>query len=238
MLSKDTKYRLLHAVTSQSVADEIEKRLIDVKPADQNASIALLATLNKEDLTYRLQVGTASNRVGAELAKKLNGMVDVLKAHANGVENPGSPEVPEVPATKAQFVGQVAGMTTDITIEADMAGADGNITLIADSVSTIADLIIAHNLVAGAGEQVSVVLGDDTQIPTEDIVLSGGADLVPAIPAVPASDPDLIAAKIKMGSEHLSNEGYVYVLDALCDVAAAKDFEAAFNKMVDLVQSI
>jgi hypothetical protein len=75
----------------------------------------------------------------------------------------------------AQFQGQVTGMTTDVTIDADVAGAAGNITLVADGIKDIDTLISDWNT-ANPGNTVSLFSGDGSQIPTDDIVLSGGVD--------------------------------------------------------------
>lgn len=82
-------------------------------------------------------------------------------------------------AVEAQFSGQVTGMTTDVTIDADVAGVAGNVTLVADSISDIDDLIAAWNI-ANPANTVTLSLGDGSQVPTADITLSGGADAVAA----------------------------------------------------------
>lgn len=78
------------------------------------------------------------------------------------------------PAT-ASFTGQVAGMTTNVTITANNPGAAGNITLTADSVTSISGLITAWNL-ANPTNQVTLTSGNGAQVPTANIVLSGGSD--------------------------------------------------------------
>jgi len=75
----------------------------------------------------------------------------------------------------AQFTGQVAGMTTNVTIDADTAGVAGNITLTADSVTDIDGLISAWNL-ANPSNTITLTTGDGSQVPTADITLAGGAD--------------------------------------------------------------
>lgn len=91
MLSKDTAYRLDHAVTDEKVSDEIAARLISQTPADPSEAQAVLDILDSSekmtmDIAERLYVGLAGDadgRAGKELAKKINGMVKVLKAQAN-----------------------------------------------------------------------------------------------------------------------------------------------------------
>jgi hypothetical protein len=79
--------------------------------------------------------------------------------------------------TYASFVGQVAGMTTDVTINADVAGTAGNITLNGDGSSTVSDLILAWNT-TNPGNTVTLASGDGTQIPDifTLIKLIGGSD--------------------------------------------------------------
>lgn len=231
MLSKDTLYRLEHAVTDEDLgkpigtADEIAARLIDTTPADASAAQDLLDILDKSlngRIEERLFVGLAGDGNGAagrEIAKKVNGMIAVLEAQADG---------DEVAATAAQFQGQVAGMTTDITIDADVAGAAGNITLTQDG-SDIDTLIANHNAGAPADEQVTLSSGDGSQVPTADITLTGGAD---------ASDANLAPAKAAMGSEPMSESTRYSLEVALTSKEAADEFKAAYDAMVAAVQAI
>ena len=87
-----------------------------------------------------------------------------------------------IAAVAAQFIGQVAGMTTDVTIDADVAGAAGNVTLTGDGVEDIDSLISIHNA-AEPGNTLTLSAGDGTQVPDlgADIVLSGGADADPGL---------------------------------------------------------
>lgn len=227
MLSQDTSYRLDHAVTDDKVGDEIAARLISATPADSAAAQAVLDIL---DISAKMQksiderlftalAGDANGRAGKELAKKINGMVAVLQAKADGSE---------IAAEAAQFQGQVAGMTTDVTIDADVAGAAGNITLTADSITDIDGLIVVWNL-ANPANEVTLSAGDGSQIPTANIVLSGGSN---------ASDGNLAPAKAAMGSDLMSNDTYDCLKHALGDKAAADEFKAAYNAMIAAVQAI
>lgn len=67
----------------------------------------------------------------------------------------------------AFFTGQVAGMTTDITLKAVSTG----VTLTADGVKDIDTLISEHN-VANNNDPVYLLSGDGSQVPTVDIVLT------------------------------------------------------------------
>lgn len=227
MLSQDTAHRLDHAVTDDKVGDEIAARLIDTTPVNAGAAQAILDILDlspkmEASIAERLFTGLAGDadgRAGKEIARKVNGMVAVLKAQANGNE---------VAATFAQFSGQVAGMTTNVTIDADVAGAAGNITLIADSIADVDALIATWNG-ANPANAVTLSAGDGSQVPTANIVLAGGTN---------ASDADLAPAKAAMGSEIMSSDTYNCLLHALTDEKAALEFRAAYNTMVAAVQAI
>lgn len=87
-------------------------------------------------------------------------------------------------AALASFSGQVAGMTTDVVITADEAGAAGNDVLLTfDGVADIAAVLAAWNL-ANPTKTASVTSGDDSQIPdnAEEIQLASGSD-APALTA-------------------------------------------------------
>lgn len=225
MLSKDLVFRLTHAVTDEKIADEIAARLeVSATPANPSEAQDVLDLLDESRsraVEERLIIGLAGDgSQGLELAKKINLMVEVLKAKADG---------DEISAVAASFSGQVAGMTTDVVIDADVAGAAGNITLTADSVTDIDGLIAAHNAGAGAGEEVSLTSGDGSQVPTEDIVLAGGSD---------ASDGNLAPAKLAMGSEPMSEDARFHLEHALGSKAAADEMKAAYDAMVSAVQAI
>lgn len=225
MLSRDTEYRLEHALTDQAIADEVAARVeVASTPATANDAQAILALLDAtldEAIAERLVVGLAGDgSQGRELSAKITGMVAVLQAKANG---------DEIAATAASFTGQVAGMTTDVTITADVAGAAGNITLTADSISDISALIAAHNSGATAEEQVTLTSGDGSQVPTADITLAGGAD---------AQDTDIAGAKAAMGSEPMSEDTRYHLEHALGSKAAADEMKASYDAMVAAIQAI
>lgn len=227
MLSNDTAYRLDHAVTDDKVGDEIAARLISTTPANPAAAQAVLDILDTSDkmnaqIAERLftaLAGDANGRAGREIAKKINGMVAVLRAKADGNE---------VAAEFAQFVGQVAGMTTDVTIDADVAGAAGNITLVADSIKDIDTLISDWNI-ANPANTLTLSAGNGAQVPTANIVLSGGAN---------ASDANLVPAKAAMGSDAMSEDTYQCLRHALGSDVAADEFRNAYNAMIVVVQAI
>jgi len=159
-------------------------------------------------------VALANSPSGKEIADKFNALVDFLKAQADGSE---------VAAVAAQFVGQVAGMTTDVTIDADVAGVAGNVTLTADSIKDI------DTLIADAGVALTLSAGDGAQVPTADIVLTGGAD---------ASDANLVPAQAAMGSDKMSDATFERLVIAMASRSAAQEFKDAFDAMIDAAQNI
>lgn len=81
-----------------------------------------------------------------------------------------------VPAKHANFVGQVAGMTSSVTIQADNAGTAGNsISLSFDGSTSITAEIAAWNT-ANPSNTASLLSGSGAQIPNnlQTINLSGG----------------------------------------------------------------
>ncbi len=82
------------------------------------------------------------------------------------------------PPVAATFTGQVAGMTTDVTLTAVVPGDAGNsIALVGDGTSTLAQLITAWN-VANPGNTVSLTSGSGSQIldNAAEIDLADGSD--------------------------------------------------------------
>ncbi len=227
MLSKDTSFRLEHAVTDSKVGDEIAARLISVTPASAGAAQAVLNILDTSakmnasiaERLYDGLAGDAEGRAGKEMAKKINGMVAVLKAKANGSE---------VAAVAAHFTGVVAGLTTPVTITANTAGSAGNVSLVADSVKTVATLISDWNT-AHPSNQLTLTSGVGTQVPTANIPLTGGSN---------AADADHAPAKAAMGAEPMSADTKDCLKHALGDQKAADELEAAYNAMVAAVQAI
>jgi len=101
---------------------------------------------------------------------------------AQGIGAGAEPSEPSVPAEAASFTGQVDGMSTDVTIDADNAGAAGNVTLGVDGIMDLDALIAGWNI-AYPLNTLTLSSGDGEQIPSEDIVLSGGSDEIPEVPA-------------------------------------------------------
>lgn len=79
--------------------------------------------------------------------------------------------------TKAEFSGQVAGMTENVVIRANISGTGGNsITLTFDGVDDISTALATWNT-ANASNQATLISGSGGQVPDngEQIVLSSGA---------------------------------------------------------------
>lgn len=90
MLSKDTEFRLDHAVTDEKTSDEIAARVeVSTSPTTTAEADAILALLDKSkdaDITERMFVGLAGDgRPGNEISKKLKAMFGVLEARSANV---------------------------------------------------------------------------------------------------------------------------------------------------------
>jgi hypothetical protein len=221
------KLRLEHAltdptsgVTDGTIADEVVVRLGIGTPASSSAAATSVALLNSnlnDNIINKFIIALTDDAFGSEVSGKLNTMIDVLQAKAD-----------EVAAVAASFTGQVAGMTTDVTIDADNAGAAGNVTLVFDGIDDIDDVILAWNT-ANPTNTVTLSSGDGTQVPNAgNIVLAGGSD---------ASAPNLATAKAAMGSTHMSDGAFERLVSALGDRAYATEFKTLYNTMIDNIQA-
>lgn len=221
MFSQDTKLRLVHAVSDQFVADEVEKRIfaLQVAPASAEEATALLASFNHK-LDDKIKAHLTSGYCESGFTKAY----EILSVKVIAIKKILSKFVSGITAAIASvFTGQVAGMTTDVTITADVAGLAGDITLVQDG-SDIDALIAAWNL-ANAANTVTLTAGDGSQIPTANITLAGGADEVPAT---------LTAEKAEYSSKSLDEETKVESVVSLAKEEAGKElFEA-----IELVDSV
>ena len=122
MLSQDTSFRLDHAVTDERVGDEIAARLISDTPANASEAQDILDVLDVSskmaasiaERLYEGLAGDAEGRAGRELARKINGMVTVLQAQADGLEIPAAAAVATL------------DLTADITLTSVASGAARN----------------------------------------------------------------------------------------------------------------
>lgn len=92
----------------------------------------------------------------------------------------GDAEKAAVPAIAASYSGAPAGTSTSITILANVAGNDGNISFSADGTSSLTTLVGNWN--ATNPNNLITLNGDGTQIPSlGSIVLTGGANAIAAV---------------------------------------------------------
>lgn len=92
----------------------------------------------------------------------------------------------------ASYTGTPTGATTAVTITAVTPGTGGNVTLVVNSTSTIAELIAAWNLdYFGTAATLELTTGDGTQIPTANIVIAGGTASTDAYITLTAKDASI-----------------------------------------------
>lgn len=87
MLSKDTEFRLEHAVTDRGLDDEIAARVeISSSPlntAQANAVLAIIDSSLNASIEERMRVALAGDgSQGDEISAKLNGLIAVLEARS------------------------------------------------------------------------------------------------------------------------------------------------------------
>lgn len=286
MLSPNTKLRLVHAVTSQAVADQIEKILaVNTTPADVAAANALafrLKSVMNDEVQQRLfnaLAGDGNGKAGKELSRKVNGAKNVLSAFGDGNESEQANATATFATTTPIILTDAPGLGNDgaarngntITLNVNPPAPSGVILLtvnngvgpnypaftinitpatIADeTVSlTTAEFVEFINTRAVTGKSVSFnpsliaritqqtatgggpeVLADGGEGDGLVATFSGGAS---------AADTDTAPAQASMGMEKLSKEDMFSLTHALGDEAAAKEFEAAYNAMIDAIQAI
>jgi len=222
MLTSFSKQHLISFISDEQIANDIEKRLLFQAYANYQVPMAKIREY--------LEVAIANKEHGDFLASTLQQAELIKYEEVAGV----IPLVPEVPAVAAQFIGQVAGMTTDVTIDADVAGIAGNVTLIADSITDIDGLIAAWNL-ANVGNELTLSAGIGTQIPTADIDLAGGADL---IPEVPASNPTYDAAVLAFSQTAFSANFKEWLIVAMANREAALEVDALHTALLVTIAAL
>jgi len=149
--------------------DKIDKK--DEVLADSPAAYKYLRGIQRrQDANFGQQLQpTRDDKPGKEML-----VLADLAALDNTVDN-------DIAAETAFFEGQVAGMITDVRIEADDAGADGNDVLLEfDGLDDIDTVLAAWNI-ANPTKTATLVSGDGSQVPDnlEEIQLAGGADAIP-----------------------------------------------------------
>ncbi len=304
ILQKSLKVRF----GSRKLVAELVARLdVSTTPADDTAAATVLEGLDissrtKSKMKNVLGIWLCDKRASDEIAGKINGMINVLQAQADGnevaavaaafsgqvnkqsgtivltaddvgvsgndtilnfdgvitvqnavdawnVANPAdsiivtSGVTSVVPingqtiqlsggdvSTQASFNNKVLVLTTAFVIDADTAGAAGNITLTGDGTKTIAVLISDWNT-AHPSNTVTLASGTGSQIPanTEVIELTGGAD---------ATDSNVADTLAAMGSDDMSDRAAKRVLKMLGKQVLADEFISAYNDMVDAISAI
>lgn len=121
-------------------------------------------------------------------------------------------------ASVAYFLGQVAGMTEDVEVDADNAGTIGNSILLEFNGSdTIADVVAAWNL-ANPSNTATVISGDDTQVPDSgtSMQLAEGAEKSYEVEDVPG---DITATLTFTGADiDTATQGYAEVWVLLASI--------------------
>ncbi len=184
-INNDTLFRLKHAVTDADIANEIAVRLsVASAPSNAAAAQAILDSFDLSDsmsrsIEERLKIALAGDgSQGAELAKKINLMIDVLQAQANG---------DDVAAVAAQAT---LDLTADIILTSVAAGSARNtntLTLqIAAAAANPTNTILAGFTGTAAAITLTITPNDGTNNPanvaaqatldlTADIILTSVA---------------------------------------------------------------
>jgi len=246
-LSKSTKAFLESMVTSQPYADEIERRLLLTAPATAAAAVTALLNLNQgrefnSRLADCLRWALADDgSEGAELARVLNGCVEVVHTKAYSY-------VAAVKASKAvqdlTYVAKNTGTGGNAVTVSYVAGAAQGAEVvtvvvnaievqIADGASTATQVKTAvDNSVAAMALLTSCtvtgVAGDAQDAFAPPVNLAGGAV---------AKNPDMVAAKILMGSTAMSARTLTVLASAICSAPAAAEIKAAYDAMVTAIQA-
>lgn len=223
MFTDKSKQHIVSAISNQELADDLELRLSVATPADAAEATATLASYKQPVSRHReyLTVALCQKEAGDEIADRLQAAENVLKAVANGEETLVAP------AEAAAFEGQVVGMTTDVTIEADVPGAAGNdIILEFDGIVDIDAALLAWNT-ANSENTASLTAGDGSQIPdnAESIQLADGLD-------ADFEDQDLGPSLTALSQDPLTASTKERLTIAFCDQAAASEFSEQFDSMV------
>lgn len=151
-LSNDTEFRLDHAVTDEKIGEEIAARVeVSSTPADDTAAQAILDILDpakNADIAERLFValaGDGNGAAGRELAQKINGMIAVLQAKADGTEIAAvAAEATWATSAAITLTSVATGSARNgdtVTLEVEAAAANPTDTVLADVTGT-ADAIV------------------------------------------------------------------------------------------------
>lgn len=268
-LSKDSLLRLNHAVTSESVGDEIAARLILATPATEAAASSALSLLDRglnSSVLERLTIALAGDSIGAngsEIAGKINGAANVLKAMSDGVGSVA--EVSRIVAdtrtntADGEYFDIDARSGNQYRVYMDTTGGDstqpaaGGRTLTrvdisggADTAANVADLVAG--VLNGLSDFSCPTTGTGTVDATDankgvvaniaDGNLSAGSIWAFSTQTQGVNAPAIATEQAAMGSAHLSASAKFSLIHALADEAAANDFESHYNAMVDAINGI
>jgi len=152
MISDNTLFRLEHAVTDKALAQEISARLGTGAPADASEAqeaLDLLSEAKNASLLERMVTALAGDGRGAagrELAGKLNGMIDVLKAQADGDEVPAEAATATLatsaPITLTSAATGSARNGDTLTLQVLAADANTDDEIVVDVTGTADDITI------------------------------------------------------------------------------------------------
>lgn len=290
MLSPNTKIRLVHAVASQAVADQIENTLkTSSTPATPEEAQAILAKLNKvmnsevKERLFSALAGDGNGRAGKELSRKVVGAKNVLQAFENGNETEAALATATLATTTPIIFTDVDGLGLDgaakngsvintiVNPPSSNAGDQVNITatgagpnfasiniiitpndgtnndLITVDLTT-AELVEAINTGAVVGKNIFFSPGTALRLSQqtasgggpEIFELGGEGDgLVATFSGGAAgADTDIAPAKAAMGMEKLSAADLFSLTHAMGDEAAAKEFKAAYDAMIEAIQAV
>lgn len=216
MLSNDTANRLDHAVTDTKVGDEIAARLISSTPANAGAAQAILDILDTSNkmnasIAERLFTALAGDNNGAagkELAKKINGMVPVLRAKADGNEIPAVAATATLDLTADIILTSVAAgaarNTNTFTLQVLAAAANPTNTVLAAFTGTAAAIILTITPNDGTNNTATPV-----NLTTAQIVelINTGAVAGKAVTVTDASSRRILQTATGGGAQNVADSG-------------------------------
>jgi hypothetical protein len=176
-ISKDKIKSITPNGTCAYVANTEASSVIDITGATITVGHRYVARIVYNDLyehpgqfTHSYEAIAATGETAITLANKLYTRIN---AHAGR----------RVTAYNAYFSGTVAGVSPAATIVGSGAGITANVVLTADSVSTLAQLIAAHNA-ANPTQTLTLIGGESTDVPTANITVEAGVIYLAALSVV------------------------------------------------------
>jgi hypothetical protein len=166
-------------ILAWNVTEKPQPTIEQLELAWENDRLTYYRNLQKGKIKAQYKYLMENGIGGCTTSVIQNGNNIVVDARRGGVEN-DQQNFKEalgyvIRKSTASFTGLVTGLTTKVKIMAGEVGTCGNVTLTADSTKTVKELILEHNAVTGA-VQLYLAFGNGSQIPTANIVLTGGLD--------------------------------------------------------------